>query len=474
MCDSRRYGLRVIVYLFQARTTLPTTRACSVAAVADGVERIQRRDAAKRAVHRELWPDLIHQPLVALQPGFHPRVQILRRIIPGAIRRGRKNACAAPLGELNYIRAEVNRRAIHHHDAVRHRIRLEVRQDAPPHEPLKLAGIRSPRVAITTRAQDSPVQDPVDGHDGNHRVALPADVHVPVRTPRASPVTLELTHRVVLRNAALVREDHLFDGVQRVVLPPEQDAFPLAVVRAERVNLSTRQSHFLQSLAEDRRGDVHALEVNQSLLQLVQELRGVVHHHPHEQLQSFAGQSPVSAPSARPPREKHARSETSEDVADGALLRARGEQVHGDELHGAVQHEVLQHHEPCHLIAPLGTAHFGARDARRPESDETHPIVRNRRDFPRFLGKMKQVFCARENRENRERKKLVSFSGSSVETENQNVWKPVRAEHPESANRRFHFSFFIFRENRPRRTELELAVLDRSILQVLLIYSTRR
>jgi len=57
---------------------------------------------------------------------------------------------------------------------------------------------------------------------------------------------------------------------------------------------------------------------------------------------------------------------------------------------------------------------------------------------------MKQVFCARENRENRERKKLVSFSGSSVETENQNVWKPVRAERDESANRRFHFSFFIF------------------------------
>lgn len=89
---------------------------------------------------------------------------------------------------------------------------------------------------------------------------------------------------MVLRHAALVHEKNMPDGVQRVVLSPEQDAFPFAVVRAQRVDLPTRQSHLLQSLTENRYGDAHALELNQSPLQLVQELRGVVRHHPHEQL----------------------------------------------------------------------------------------------------------------------------------------------------------------------------------------------
>jgi hypothetical protein len=38
--------------------------------------------------------------------------------------------------------------------------------------------------------------------------------------------------------------------------------------------------------------------------------------------------------------------------------------------------------------------------------------------------------------------KLVSFSSSSVETENQNVWKPVRAEQRVMKVFSFHFSFF--------------------------------
>jgi len=56
---------------------------------------------------------------------------------------------------------------------------------------------------------------------------------------------------------------------------------------------------------------------------------------------------------------------------------------------------------------------------------------------------------------------LCQFRARGTKPKTQNVWKPVRAEHPESANRRFHFSFFIFRENRPRRTELKLAVTSR-------------